>query len=140
MDSKVIAELEDIRIRGKGVINPHALVERAKPKNNPLHSYFEWDNKIAGHNYRLWQARKMISVIVTSAPTTDEEIRAYVSLPTDRNIQGGYRAIIDVLSDDTWRQALLEQAFKDFQIFKQRYDQLVELAPIFEAYETVKIS
>lgn len=33
------------------------LVKAATPKDSPAHPGFEWDNKKAGHEYRLWQAR-----------------------------------------------------------------------------------
>ena len=137
MDSKALVELEDIRLRNGGAVSPYAVVERAKPKSNPLHKYFEWDNKKASHNYRLWQARMLIRVTVITLPNTTEEIRAYVSLLDDRNNEGGYRATIDVLENEDWCRALLTQAYKDFMVFKNKYNQLVEFAPVFEAYDKI---
>lgn len=40
-----------------GKLTPSALVDAAKPKDSPAHCGFEWNDKKAGHEYRLWQAR-----------------------------------------------------------------------------------
>ena len=40
-----------------GKLTPSLLVEAAKPKNSPAHDGFEWDDKKAGAEYRLWQGR-----------------------------------------------------------------------------------
>jgi hypothetical protein len=40
-----------------GRLLPSALVAAAQPRTSPAHDGFEWDNKKAGHEYRLWQAR-----------------------------------------------------------------------------------
>ena len=40
-----------------GKLTPSALVDAAKPKDSPAHDGFEWSDKKAGHEYRLWQAR-----------------------------------------------------------------------------------
>jgi hypothetical protein len=43
-----------------GEVKPSDLLERAEPKTSPIHDAFEWDNKKAGHEYRLIQARTWI--------------------------------------------------------------------------------
>lgn len=44
----------------KGRLKPSELVVEAARKTNPLHGEFEWDDKKAGNQYRLIQARRLI--------------------------------------------------------------------------------
>lgn len=44
----------------KGFIKPSDLVEAARPSDSPAHGGFLWDNKKAGNEYRLIQARQWI--------------------------------------------------------------------------------
>ncbi len=41
------------------------VVKEATPEKSPLHKHFEWDNKKAGHKYRLMQANTLIREIHT---------------------------------------------------------------------------
>jgi len=67
-----------------GNVRPTTLIERAKPKDSPIHDAFEWDNKKAGHEFRLIQARRWIRV---SAPDIkNPEIKdRYVHIPSISN-------------------------------------------------------
>jgi hypothetical protein len=64
MEEQILKELEHIRKQGKGILYPDAVVEFATNEETALHPKFEWDNNIAGHEYRLWQARHLIKIVV----------------------------------------------------------------------------
>ena len=67
-------------------------------------------------------------------PGTTHTTRCFVSLYDDRKDDGGgYRAIVDVMSDPDMRAALLEQAKAEADAWRQKYKMLVELVPIFDA-------
>lgn len=53
---KIISDIYRIH----GSVSPSQLIEAARPKNSPIHDAFEWDDKKAGDEYRLIQARKLI--------------------------------------------------------------------------------
>jgi hypothetical protein len=112
------------------------VVETAKDAKNVLHSCFEWNNKIAGHEYRLMQARKLIKIhftILEQAPNSGR-VTEWVSLTEDRKQDGGgYRMMVDVLEDTELRSQLLRDAKRDFLVWKAKYQHLVELAGIFAA-------
>lgn len=132
-------ELEKVRLHNNGILNPRVIVKIAANDKSPLHDYFEWDDTKASHEYRLWQARQLISVIVTVLPNDNEPIRMYVSLKDDRKRGAkGYRQIVDVLNDGELRKRLLIEAFAEFKYFKQKYQQLKEFIPVFEAMEKVE--
>jgi len=139
MDEDVVDELETIRKRSKdGMLHPKEIVEFAKDEDTALHDKFEWDDTKAAYEYRLWQARQLIKVVVKIIPHTNIETSVYVSLKRDRANEGGYRPIADVLTDERLRNDLLTDAFEDFQIWKRKYRLVKELIPIFEAAEKVQ--
>ena len=140
MDEQSLKELEVVRKQGKGVLYPEAVVDYAVDEKTALHSHFLWDNGKAGHQYRIWQARKLIVCYVNIIPGTNVATQAYVSIKSDRcgeNAEGGYRRLVDVLSNDEWRSCLLADALADFMFWKAKYQQVKELVPIFEVGDKV---
>jgi hypothetical protein len=98
-----------------------------------------WDDTEAARQYRLWQARELIQIVVTVLPNTNKPVRVYVSLESDRDKEGGgYRELTSVLSDAVRRKALVAEALAEFDRWKRKYETLVELSKIFEAREKVK--
>lgn len=72
-----------------GVIAAPAVVERAQQHHSAMHSYFDWDNNVAGPKWREEQARYLLRQVVTvvADPVTEDEIptedRAFVALYTE---------------------------------------------------------
>lgn len=127
-------ELVLIASRHNGLLRPLDVVEFAKNPGTALHSKFEWDDTEAACQYRLWQARELIRVVVTVMPQNLKEYRVYVSLDEDREKEdGGYRQLVTVLSDREQRKRLLAQALREFDAWRQKYEALEELADIFSA-------
>lgn len=136
--TKTAKILESIRKKHGGLLRPQDVVEYARPTDSPLHDQFEWDDSKAADEYRLWQARQLIRVTVTVLPNTVTPIRTYVSLTPDRSAGGGYRRIADVVKKpDLYEQALAD-ALKDLERIQQKYKQLAELGPVFEAVKKVR--
>lgn len=134
-----VIELRKIADRNNGVLLPEEVVKIARNPNNPLHDCFTWDNTEAAHQYRLWEARKLISVTVEYlSEVSSEPIEVFVSLKSDRE-NGGYRYLTDVMNVQEQREELLRNAIEDFQIFKKKYDQLVELKSVFDSMEKIKL-
>ena len=132
------AELKRIAKASGGMLQPEVVVDCAKKKDSPLHEYFTWDDTEAAREYRLWQARSIIRVVVDVVPHTEIETRAFVSLQSDRNADRGYRGIVSVMSDADLQAELLEQARSDMTRFRLKYRILKELAGVFEAMDKVK--
>lgn len=126
-------ELETLAEANNGLLRPETVVEFAKDPNTALHSRFEWDDTEAATKYRIWQARQLIKVVVNILPNENEtEYQVFVSLKSDRLNGGGYRALVDVMSNDDQRKELLTQAHNDFKLWQKKYQQLKELAPVFD--------
>lgn len=94
--------------RNGGVLLVEDVLKEAQNEDSILHKHFEWDDSEAADQYRRQQARALIQrckiQIVESEPT---EIRAFVSLPTDRSNGGGYRLTSEVVSDEYMKSELL---------------------------------
>lgn len=130
---RITQELRRIAQANGGILLPEQVVAAARPKASPLHSRFCWDDTKAAEQWRLWQARMLIRVTVNVMPETGEAERIWVSLKSDRDEATGYRAMVDVLSDDNMRAQLLEDALEDLEVFRQKYRRLRELAEVFSA-------
>ena len=129
-------ELERIRLADpEGVLRPHAVVEFARDPQSPLHRRFIWDDTEAARQFRLHQARQIISVRVTRPNDSSPPVRVYVSLDEDRYGATGYRRTSEVLRDDAMRESLLAQARRDMRTFAAKYRALAELAGVIEAIE-----
>lgn len=137
-NKSVVSELRRLAKASGGVLNPEAVVESARNTNSPLHSRFNWDDSRAAHLWRIHEARNLIRVCVHVIKGTDIEERIWVSLKQDRNELGGYRPMVEVLSDSTLRNQLLEEAFEEMEIFQQKYARLKELSEIFKAFRKAK--
>lgn len=134
IETKLTDELRRIAEAGGGILKPELVVEAAMPEDSILHDRFEWDDGVAGHQHRLWQARQLISVMVEKVKQTEE--RVYVSLKSDRALPGGgYRLMVDVMSDEELRQQLLQEALDDAELFRKKYARLQELAGVFAAID-----
>lgn len=134
----VLEELRAIEERD-GILNPQAVVDFARNPKTALHKKFEWNDKKAGEQHRLHQARMIINVQVTFLKSKNENVptMAFVSLKDDRNREGGYRSIATVLTDEELRAKMVDEAKHDFQIFRRRYQELVELSKLFDEIEKV---
>lgn len=118
------------------------IVDKARDKNTQLHKLFEWNNKIAGEKYRAIQAgdiiRNLVVVKVNTESGTSEKtnIRVFVS---DNRRNGGYKPITVVLRQQDEYERLLEQAYKELQAFKDKYENLSELSEIFDLIDVIAV-
>jgi hypothetical protein len=112
-----IAKLAD----ENGLIQPEAVVAVARQKDNPLHGYFTWDDRVAAVKCRLLEARALIrSVVIESAGAEKVKIRAFVSLPGDRVGGEGYRKMSDVMDSDFLRRQLLADVDRQVESWRSR--------------------
>lgn len=136
-----LQELQCIAAKHDGLLRPEDVVQTARNPKNVLHSSFEWDDSIAGHEFRLWQARQIIRVSVQYIENSAvvDPVKVYVSLKSDRAKQGGgYRQLVTVFSDEQLRAQLLQEAIEELQGFQRKYARLTELSGIFSEIQKVQ--
>ena len=131
------AELE--QLKSGGLIKPVDVVEFASDPDTALHECFTWDDSEAASKYRLWQAQTIIRVYVNVEEGIAEPVRAFVSLTSDRTqVGGGYRTIVDVMSDEVLRQQMLADALSQFRSMQMKYKSLQQLAKVWAAVDAVE--
>lgn len=138
-DQRVIEELKRIAAENDGLLQPEAVVERARPASSPLHNKFTWDDSEAARQHRIWQARQLIRVSVEVLEASGESFDVFVSLSPDREREsGGYRVVAQVLSDTNMRAQMLADALSELESFREKYRKLQELDEVFSAIGRVR--
>ena len=137
-DPEVIgAELLKIADINGGSLEPERVVEAAKAKSHPLHDFFEWDDKKAGHAHRVNQARSLIRIVRIERPDMQEPVRAFFSVKSDTGNQT-YRPVDTILKSADMQMSLLKSARRDLDAFTKRYRVIGELCePIAEAIKRI---
>lgn len=118
------AELERVR-NDRGVLTAETVVAVATPAGHPLHQRFEWNNKVAGHKYRLVQAQELIrsAVIEVVIDEKFEKVRAFVSVPRPKG--RSYEPTEEVADDPMTAQIVLREAEREWRVMRKRYGHLV---------------
>ena len=111
-------------------LTPQLVVDLARPEDHPLHSRFQWDDAVAGEQFRLVQAASLIrSVKITyreNAETGEEKrVRAFVS-PTAPERPSGYIPTEEALADPITRKLVLRQFERAILALKRQYGHLKE--------------
>lgn len=130
-----IASLAD----DSGIITAKAVVKDAKREESPLHKHFEWNDTKAARDHRLEQARALIrSVNITVDLPEPTQVRAMVSVPTDRLTGGGYRTLESVLSKKSLRHALAADIMRKAEIWEKKAEEIGVLVNMADLKKTGK--
>lgn len=117
-----------LEIREKrGLLTPEVVVQEAMDPNHPLHHRFEWDDSAAAHKYRLSQASELLRVTYRSQDGTPRDLRAFwVTKGPDGSGESRYEPIEEVIADPISRTLMLRQMRREWQAFRQRYENMEE--------------
>ncbi len=133
--------------REEGYIKPEKVVERSRIETAPLHKCFEWNDSIAGEEYRKVQAREIIRRIEIVREEDNSEpvsIRAFWSTQDAPKEEGGnrktyaYRGIETVINNDDYREYAFTQALRELEAFERKYRYLTEFDGILREVEKLK--
>ena len=131
-----------------GQLTPDIVVDAARPKESPLHRFFQWNNGKAAEQYRLIQASCLIRRVKVTYQASDEKtvrVRAFVNvtpearLPADEDPEAGTRGIyVSVSSEfhnDHYRDEVIAQCMADVEAFRRKYSALKQAQGIIEAMD-----
>lgn len=136
LSDKAKEELNHLRAQAPdGLLHPDAVVAFAKDEATALHEAFEWDDSEAAQQWRLQQARQVIRVYVRFDPVAKKDVRAMVSVPSDRANGGGYRPTENLLPQ--YRTEVVTEALKKIGKTRQSYSFLPELLPFFDELDAL---
>jgi hypothetical protein len=97
--------LEQMARRNNGVLMIDDVLQAAQNEDNILHRHFEWDDTEAAKQFRREQARSLIQKCkITILDSTPTHVRAFISLPSDREAGGGYRMVANVLGNEDMKE------------------------------------
>lgn len=127
--------LQDIYDRNR-YLSDELVVETATDEAHPLHDRFEWDDAVAGHEYRLSQARVMIrsvKIIYKKTRTGPKTVRQYHATRGVGAPAGVYRSVDDIADDPIAREVVLAEMRREWEAFKRRYQHLAEFFELIDA-------
>jgi hypothetical protein len=108
-----------------GTVNPEIVLAEATPVDHPLHDRFEWDDSIAGHKYRLNQARELIrSVKVQPADDSTASLRAFVSVRAPS--EPSNYVPVETVDNPVTQAIVLRQMRREIEALRRRYEHLAE--------------
>lgn len=129
-------------IDSAGEITASELVEAARPESSPAHAAFEWNDAIAGEEYRLFQARRWLRVVSvkmdaqprTASVSTSAEVTMMRNVrlvhvpPVDGDKREGYYKPITVVAQSTGEFGrALDEARRTMNAAKRAVDELVSM-------------
>ena len=130
----ILAELEKIARQHRGKVPIDAVVKAARAPTSAMHKRFTWDDKKCGVEHRRWQGRELLQQYWVVEPSSQREIRMFISVESDRKTKGGgYRTWESILNDPERRAEFVEMAFTELEQFEKQYGALDELRHIFAA-------
>lgn len=110
-----------------GQLTPKLVVKAAAPTKHPLHNHFEWNDEIAGEQYRLIQAQELIRscrVAYTKPDGTKEQIRYWHPVRADAPYV--YDPLDKIVADPISAEVLLRDMERDWNSLKRRYETFAE--------------
>lgn len=139
----VVRELKSLE-QTHGLIAPKAVVAAAKPKNSPLHKFFEWDDSSAAVKFREHQARILIcNVYIRHADSEDSQpVRAFVNIKAssedeeDESVRG-YTSIENALTNVPMREQVLAYAKQQLIMWRAKFGAYEEFFGITKEIDKV---
>lgn len=122
-----------------GKLTNDLVLQKAESEESPLHSLFEWDDAVAGHKYRLQQATMLIINLACEEDEVKQPpkpVRAYYNVSEDTK-KGTFVNMKSAFSNPESRDLILKRALKELEAFKEKYQNLAELAGVFTKIDEI---
>lgn len=116
------------QLAAENKLTAQSLVDASEPETAPLHNAFEWDNRIAGNEWRKYQARNIIHSLVIVREEAEPQ-KVYFNLDKKEN---EYTHIDVILSSEDDYNKMMENALNELRSFQRKYARLEALRPVFD--------
>lgn len=134
-DPQKSGEMFELLAKTEDGLTAETLLEANRPKGTPLHDDYEWDDDVAAESWRLHQSRHFLNSLTVClfAEGADQPIQTRaVHITTETH---KYEPIALIIKQEDKYAKLLEKAKSDMFAFKQKYEILTELKPIFDVID-----
>jgi hypothetical protein len=128
-------ELERIRRRHKGELEPAVVVKESRSRKSPLHACFEWDDVRAAQMHREEQARLLIRSVRVVEEAAEPQ-RAYVNVKTTKGSR--YVPISTAMANVLMRRQVLKDAKILLNGVRQRLSSLKKIKGIITAVDILE--
>jgi hypothetical protein len=121
-----------------GRLSADIVLDDARPDGSVLHRFFEWDDATAAEQFRLEQARHVISCVIVHRTEDHGDVtpvRAFVKI-RDEQVDS-YEPIHSVLSDSALRSKVLRQCKAEIGTMREKLKAFEEFADVLGALDTV---
>jgi hypothetical protein len=138
VDATVVGRvLEQIETE-HGACSPRLYVDYARPVDSPTHATLEWDNDRAAEEYRVVQARRVISNLRIVVEDRPQQVPAFVAVAHVPNMSGGgYVTTLRAMSDETLRAQVLRDTMRQLLGLRRRAEALSEFKAVWDAVDEV---
>lgn len=123
-DPKVVERIRKLESE-HGEVTAEVVLRDARKKSSPLHPYFEWDDRLAAHEWRKEQARRLIRevrLVIHESETTVRRI-GYVRDPDKEYHDPGYVSTVVLRNDkQRAREALVAELDRAEAALARAYD------------------
>jgi hypothetical protein len=123
----------------RGKLTPSLVVDEARDVDHPLHGRFEWDDAVAGENWRREQAHELIqSVRVTYRDSGGERRQVRQFHAVRREQETVYEPLEVIAGDEMSKQILLREMERDWQTLRKRYQHVREFVEMIRREGVVR--
>lgn len=105
-----------------GDVSSEEIVTLATNVDSPIHKYFEWDNVIAGHAYRLSQARNLVLSIHVVDDENNNSMRAFESVIIDN--RRVYASMDKISKSKELTEQVIESALRELNYWALKHQTL----------------
>lgn len=115
-----------------GGVTPQMVLNASRKKNSLLYDKFTWNNKVAGENFRLNEARILLNRITVEVD--DVQTREFENLVIEVNshkVQKYYH-IKKIMATPQLKKAVIKQVLEDLAKMAERYEQYKEIYKILK--------
>ena len=120
------------QLESEGRLNAQTLVDENRPVDAPLHNAFEWDDSIAGEEWRKHQARNIINALVITPENRSVETRAFFKLSS---AEKNYDSVHTIIRDEDKSEQLFRDATRELKSFQKKYSSIEKLHSVVMAIE-----
>lgn len=131
-----VQELERVR-KEFGELAADSIVRAAGRRGSALRPEFEWNDDVAGHEYRMEQARRLlraIHVVYLGDDGQEHETRWYQVIPDDAKPGlDVYYNVEQILAEPSYRETVVTTARRELIAYRDRYRSIEALYGVHQA-------
>lgn len=137
-DPQAVGEMFEQLAQTEEGLTAETLLEANKPITAPLHDDYDWDNIVAADKWRLHQSRHFLNSLTVKVLMDDNSEPIQTRAVHITTVPHRYEPISVIVQEPTKYSQLLDNAYKELESFKKKYEILTELKSVFDAIDNIK--